>query len=165
MKMQTSQNQNVNITKLLNQKAMNANINQTQVTISTNHLNPSIMQTSINQSATTNCINQPNPFKIKLYRTIESFQQFLANIYSRKHNGKFLSVKNYTSYIHTIIKILGITENCFLNSDLTVLKTWKIIINDKSAFKTLSNEYKKDLNSGFEAFINYGRYNEGFVKY
>lgn len=98
-------------------------------------------------------------------RTFESFEQFLANIYSRQNGGKFLSIKNYKAYIKKVIKMLGVSEGQFLNAELKQLKAWFIQLADKSDFRNSPKEYKSDLKSGFTAFINYGRYQAGYVNY
>lgn len=102
---------------------------------------------------------------MKTIRTFESFEQFLANIYSRQNGGKFLSINNYRSYIKKVIKMLGVSERQFLNAELKQLKAWFIQLADKSDFRNSSFGYKSDLKSGFSAFINYGRYQAGYVNY
>lgn len=110
-------------------------------------------------------INPLNPKIMKNSRTFESFENFLANIYSRQNNGQFLSKENYKSHVRNVIKSLGVTEEHFLNAELKQLKIWKIQIQDKPAFNLFSKAHRSDLKSGFEAFINYGRYQAGLAKY
>lgn len=111
---------------------------------------------------TTNPINLNT---MKTTRTLESFQQFLINIYARKYNGVFLSKESYKSLIKSVIKTLGVTEQYFLNADLKQLKIWQILIQDKPAFQCISIEHRRDLRSGFEAFVNYSRYQAGLISY
>lgn len=102
---------------------------------------------------------------MKTNRTFESFEQFLVNIYSRQNGGKFLSKNNYLSYIRRVTKILSVPESQFLNADLKQLKTWFIQLEDKRDFQRASYDHQSDLKSGFNAFINYGRYQVGYVTY
>jgi hypothetical protein len=109
--------------------------------------------------------NLKNQNNVKTNRTLESFEQFLVNVHACKNNGKFLSKENYKSYIRQVIKALAVTEQEFLNASSTKLQVWKIQIEDKPTFKSLSAAYRSDLKSGFEAFVNYARYQAGFLKY
>lgn len=102
---------------------------------------------------------------MKTTRTFESFEQFLTHVYSKQNSGKFLSQNNYISYIRTVIKHLGLSESQFLNAELSVLKGWFRQLEDKPSFGKVSIDYKTDLKSGFTAFINYGRYQAGYVMY
>ena len=119
-----------------------------------------------NQNALMNpTINNLNQNNMKKIRTIESFGSFLVNVYACTNNGKFLSKESYQSYVKTVAKIFGKTEKDFLNAELIQLKAWKIQIEDKPTFRDLSADYKRDLKSGFGAFVNYARYQAGFLKY
>src|ERR1700758_4814516 len=102
--------------------------------------------------------NLKNKNNMKTNRTLESFEQFLVNVHACKNNGKFLSKENYKSYIRQVIKTLNVTEKEFLNANSTTLQVWKIQIEDKPTFKSLSPAYRNDLKSGFGAFVNYARY-------
>ncbi|HXD93887.1 MAG TPA: hypothetical protein VNX01_11795 [Bacteroidia bacterium] len=128
------------------------------------------MKTQINITENQNVlmnqtINNLNQNNMKKSRTIESFEQFLVNVHACTNNGKFLSKENYKSYVRKVAKIFNKTEKDFLNTELIQLKAWKIQIEDKPTFKSLSAEYRSDLKSGFEAFVNYARYQAGFLKY
>lgn len=113
----------------------------------------------------TQTTNPINLYTMKTIRTFESFSQFLINVYSKQNGGKFLSQNNYLSYIRNVIKHLGISESQFLNAELTLLKAWFRQLEDKPSFRKVSAEYRNDLKSGFNAFINYGRYQVGYVTY
>ena len=129
------------------------------------------MKTQMNITQTQNALmsstinNLKNQNNMKTNRTLESFEQFLVNVHACKNNGKFLSQKNYKSYVKTVAKIFGLREQEFLNASSTKLQVWKIQIEDKPTFKSLSPAYRSDLKSGFEAFVNYARYQAGFLKY
>ncbi len=109
--------------------------------------------------------NQIQPRKLNTIRTIESFEQFLINIYSRKYDGIFRSKEAYASSLKKIIKCLGVTDNYFLNADMMQLIKWKYQISDKPAFSTLPAKHKTNLLSSYEAFLNYGRFQSGLINY
>lgn len=98
-------------------------------------------------------------------RTFYGFENFLIREWSKQNDGQFLSVANYLAYVRKIAKTLGCTEQQFLSASLQQLKIWAIQIQDKPLFRSYDKEFRRDLNSGFKAFIAYCRFLLGLVSF
>lgn len=170
MKTSINQSQSKKIINQINQ-TIKTNTNQpvkpiTNITIIINPLTQSTMKPTINSTTSEKIINTISLIRITVKKTWESFQQFLANIYSKtKINGKFLSLESYKSYGRKIAQTLSITEDQFLNASLQQLKIWAIQIKDKPLYRTYGKKFRSDLSSGFKAFIMYCRFLLGLVSF
>jgi len=101
---------------------------------------------------------------MKTNMSFEQFQQFLKNLYGQLTGESFISDEVYTDYVKRAIKYIGVDVNRFLSATLLEIKLWQKKLEDSPAFHSLTPKYRRNIISGYKAYITCLRYKHGFIK-